>query len=246
MESDAFRQALLDETKRLGIEPSRGQLDALCLHYELLRKWNPRIRLVGTVEPRRAAIELFADSLMACRFAEGLESVEKAEANMPLRIVDIGSGAGFPGIPIKVMRPEWELTVIDSIAKKISFLKTLAAELGLAGIHVVRGRAEQLAHEAGFGERFDLAFCRAVAEPAAACKLAAPFLKIGGSFIIQTTAPGTKEPRRHALERLRKATAPTGVTIIGSTSYTLSRVPEKRLLIEAKKREPNPSQLSDD
>jgi len=144
MNSDQFRSALIEETERLDAELSGGELDTLCLHYELLRKWNPRVRLVGTIEPARAAVELFADSVLACRFAGGL-----AGAHASARVIDIGSGAGFPGVVAKILRPLWPLTLVENNAKKVSFLKTLGHELALADAIVLRERAERLAHMQG-------------------------------------------------------------------------------------------------
>ena len=155
-----FRTALSEESRSLGVELPAEAMDAMCLHYRLLCKWNPRVRLVGTIEPRRAAIELFADSLAALRFAEGL-AIPAAGGGNAFRIIDIGSGAGFPGVPIKILRPRCGLTIVDSSAKKTSFLKALVRELHLPDASVVRGRAEDLAHDPDLRERFDLAFCRA-------------------------------------------------------------------------------------
>jgi 16S rRNA (guanine527-N7)-methyltransferase len=179
-----FREALVAEAKHHGIVVTPEALATSCRHYDLLLKWNPRVRLVGSVEPVRAAVELFADSFMAARFATSLV----AEPIAGIAVVDIGSGGGFPGIIVRITRPEWRLTLIDSNAKKISFLKTAARELALAETVVMRGRAEELARMEDFKDKFALAFCRAVAPPVAACKLALPFLRAGGLFIAQTGA----------------------------------------------------------
>ena len=241
MKPDQFRSALIDETKRLGAELSGGELDTLCLHYELLCKWNPRVRLVGTIEPARAAVELFADSVLACRFAGDLTS-DDASA----RVIDIGSGAGFPGIVAKILRPPWRVTLVDNNAKKVSFLKTLGHELDLADTIVLRARAERLAHAPEFRGQFDLAFCRAVADPPAACELATPFLKVGGSLILQAVSSPDEEQGGSALQNIRALASAVGATIGATRTYTLKGVARKRSLIQVEKQGPTPSHLPRD
>ncbi|MBI4832337.1 MAG: 16S rRNA (guanine(527)-N(7))-methyltransferase RsmG [Candidatus Lindowbacteria bacterium] len=186
-DEEEFCAALLSEAKRHGVAVTADARDALSLHYGMLRKWNPRVRLVGSVEPRRAAVELFADSLVAARFAQALVAA-RAAARADISAVDIGSGGGFPGIIVKIVYPQWRITLIDSSTKKIAFLKAAVREAGIEKIDVIRGRAEDLSQRPEMTESFDLAFCRAVTQPAAACALALPFVKIGGFFIAQTGA----------------------------------------------------------
>ncbi|UCD58986.1 MAG: 16S rRNA (guanine(527)-N(7))-methyltransferase RsmG, partial [Candidatus Hydrogenedentota bacterium] len=187
-----FRHTLRGEAEHVGIALSTRQLDAFCQHYELLLKWNPRIRLVATTDPARAARELFADSLVLARFVERYAAeppgTGTSGSDVP-QMVDIGAGAGLVGIPLKILWPHWGLVVIDSHAKKIAFTKTAARQLALTSVRDVRGRAEEVAHRGDFRERFDLAFCRAVGPPPLACELAVPFLKVGGSFIVQAGEP---------------------------------------------------------
>ncbi|NQU08903.1 MAG: 16S rRNA (guanine(527)-N(7))-methyltransferase RsmG, partial [Candidatus Abyssubacteria bacterium] len=159
-----------------------------------------------------------------------------------LRMIDIGSGAGFPGIPIKILRPRWELTIIDSGAKRISFLKSLMRELHLPEIRVVQRRAEDLAHDPDLRERFDLAFCRAVAAVPVACELAIPFLKVGGSFIAQASSRAYS-PGAESAETVRKAAGALGATIGKTMSYGLSGATGERSLIQIKKLEPTPEQF---
>ena len=240
-DAEIFRTALSEESRRLGVEFSAEAMDAMCLHYRLLCKWNPRIRLVGTIEPRRAAIELFADSLAALRFVEDLD-IRAGGGENALQMIDIGSGAGFPGIPIKILRPRCELTIVDSSAKRTSFLKALVREPGLPDASVIRGRAEGLAHDPSLRERFDLAFCRAVAAVPVACELAVPFLKVGGSFIAQASSRADSAGTE-AAKTIRKAAEALGATIGLSTSYKLSGGAGERSLIQIKKLEPTPEQF---
>lgn len=233
MSREIFRRILAEEAHSRGIEVSTEKLDALCVHYQLLRKWNARIRLVGTVDPERAAIELFADSLIACEFARKLspetraDGTEKAPAEKMLEVIDIGSGAGLPGVPVKTLMPEWSLTLVEAETKRVAFLKELVRGLGWVDVRIERGRAEKLGRDPKYRERFDLAFCRAVAAPRIACELALPFLRIGGSFILQTTEKIYSEDA----EEISGAALALGASIDQAIGYTLSDVREKRMLV---------------
>ncbi|RJP69601.1 MAG: 16S rRNA (guanine(527)-N(7))-methyltransferase RsmG [Candidatus Abyssobacteria bacterium SURF_17] len=226
---ELFRHTLRDEAARLDITLSSEQLDTLCAHYALLQKWNPRIRLVGTTEPTRAARELFADSLVAARFAERVAATPHSK-HLP-RVLDIGSGAGLPGMIIKILQPQWSITIIELQAKRVSFLKMLTHELRVENAVVFHGRAEALAHEEGLREQFDVAFCRAVASPATACELAIPFVRVDGWFIGQMG-----EFRREGdVAGLRRAAAMLGSTIDVSMSYNLPGTVSPRSLIAFRK-----------
>ena len=247
MSAEIFRRALAEEAASLRIDVPAEKLDALCVYYELLCKWNRRIRLVGTVEPERAAVELFADSLIACEFARSLDSAKAAATTqMALAVIDIGSGAGLPGIPAKIMIPDWNLTLVESDAKRIAFLNHLSRELGLSDIQIERGRAEKLAREPAYRQNFDLAFCRAVAAPAVACELAIPFLAKNGSLIIQATVRGKQTGLEEAAKKVRKPAGTLGATTDQTMTYTLSLTSEERLLIQIKKIAKTPGEFPRD
>jgi 16S rRNA (guanine527-N7)-methyltransferase len=232
-----FRATLSEEARRLGITLADEHLDALTAHFELVAKWNERVRLVGTTDPARAAIELFADSLVVDQFIGNLDigtPDRDIGENEPRRMIDIGPGAGLPGIPIKIRRAGWILAAIESNAKKTSFLKAALRELRLEGATVVRGRAEELAHREDFREQFDIAFCRAIASPAFACELAVPFLKTSGRFVAQTSEARGLETIRHAAHALN-------ATICKTMTYTLTGVSIGRLLVGVKKLGPTAS-----
>lgn len=247
MSIEIFRKALAEEAASLRIDVPTEKLDALCAYYELLCKWNRRIRLVGTVEPERAAVELFADSLIACEFARSLDSAEAAAAaQRAFSVIDIGSGAGLPGIPAKIMVPDWHMMLVESDAKRISFLNHLSRELGLSNVQIERGRAEKLARKPAYREEFDLAFCRAVAAPAVACELAIPFLEKNGSLILQTTVREKQTGLEEAVEKARKPAGTLGATTDQTMTYALSSTSEERLLIRIKKIAETPGEFPRD
>ncbi len=250
---EIFRRTLSEEAGRLSFTLSPGELDAFGLHYELLRKWNPRARLTAAIEPERAAIELFADCLAACAFADSLAS---DSSRTGLRVIDIGAGAGLPGVPLKILRPEWDLTVVESSARKFVFLKLLARELDLKNTAIRRGRAETIAREDDLCGRFDLAFCRAVGVPAIACELAVPFLAIGGTLIVQTILHPSGAPRKKdsgdsdkwdsTLHPIRTAAEVLNATIFKKKSYRLTDIDIPRALIAVQKTGPTPSRYPRD
>lgn len=236
MSSDRFRTALVAEAARLGIVLPHDKLDALCVYYDLLRTWNAHIRLVGTVEPARAAVELFADALVACEFARSLVADRRgSRSRRPLALIDVGSGAGLPGIPAKIMRPEWLATLVDSNAKKVAFLKQLARTLDITDVRIVRGRAEAIAHDPAYRERFDMAFCRAVAAPAIACELALPFLACDGSLVLHMATPENDPDNKQALEEARAVAVKLGATLGVKRTYELSITSGIRMLLQVHK-----------
>ncbi len=229
-DTEMFRQVLSAQARRLDMELTEDQVDALSAHYELLVKWNARVRLVATTDPARCATELFGDSLVVAQFVEDI-AAETAGTTPLIHMLDIGAGTGLPGVALKTLLPRWELTCIESNAKKVSFIKSLARELRLDGVRIIRGRAEELAHGDEFRGQFDVAFCRAVAAPAVACELAVPFLKVGGSFIAQTG---------EGAEDVQKASELLGATLVKRKSYRLEGVSSCRVVARVKKFRPTP------
>ena len=227
-----FRASLMEEAERLRLDVSEGLLDRLARYYRLLREWNRRLRLVGSTDPKRAASELFADSLLATDFAGRFLSGKGMKGGGD--VLDIGSGAGFPGAVAGLAQPEWSLTLIEPDAKKRGFLKTVCRTVGPEGARLLGGRAEELAHESEFRSRFDVVFCRAVASPRVALELSVPFLRVGGSFLLQTSVREAEADVR-AGGLLRKAAAMIGVSIECSSHYVLSFPASARLLVRVEK-----------
>lgn len=226
----AFREALLLQISRTGIELAGRRADLLVTHYRLLCKWNPRLRLVSSIDPVRAATEHYLDSLILDRFIDDYASSAGPPAGRVHRgggdsMIDIGAGAGFPGIPLKVLHPGKNLTIIESHAKKISFLKAVKREINLGGILVIRGRAEDAMRRPELREQFDIAFCRAVASPGKACELALPFLRSGGKYLAQTA---DIEENPSIAAALGRAARLGGARLVESVSYELPDHPRSR------------------
>jgi 16S rRNA (guanine527-N7)-methyltransferase len=164
---------LISGAAKLGIQLDDRQVDRFRLYYDELVEWNRRVNLTAIVDYGEVQVRHFLDSL----------TVAPLVGERTSRLIDIGSGAGFPGVPLKIARPAIGLTLVESVQKKAAFLQHLADRLGLDGVEVVAGRAETLAHDERYRERFDIAICRAVAGLATLAELSLPFCAVGGRFI---------------------------------------------------------------
>lgn len=170
---------MLEERLKTGAGELGIALDDECLprfrrYYELLIEWNTRFNLTRITEEDEAAVKHMLDSLSALRLpgSDGWR-----------RLADVGSGAGFPGIPLKIARPGLEVTLIEATAKKVGFLAAIVKELGLEGVETVHGRGEECGRQPAFRERFDVVTARAVAKLNALAEYCLPLAVVGGRFI---------------------------------------------------------------
>lgn len=159
-------------------------------YFSLLSEWNEKINLTAITEREEVWTKHFYDSLVG----------EKYISN-GARVLDIGSGAGFPGVPIKIIRPDLDVTLLDSVGKKVNFLSLVINELGLVGIKAVHSRIEDLKEK----ESFDIVTARAVARLNVLVEYALPFVKIGGAFLAYKSVLSEEE-----IEEARTALAILG------------------------------------
>ncbi|RKO65518.1 16S rRNA (guanine(527)-N(7))-methyltransferase RsmG [Desulfofundulus salinus] len=169
-----FKQLLRDAAGALGISLMENMCERFLRYYRLLIEWNEKFNLTSLIEPRDVAIKHFIDSL-TCLLVHNPAG--------GARVVDIGTGAGFPGLPVKIVREDLHCTLVESTGKKVSFLRHVAGALGMTGVDVACGRAEDLARHVHYRASFDLALARAVAPLPVLLEFALPFLKTGGLFI---------------------------------------------------------------
>lgn len=166
------REVLKRGSERLGVPFAPAHADAFSLYLSELLKWNAKVNLTAITGPEEVAVKHFLDSLSLFRLLpEGSFSA-----------ADVGAGAGFPGLPLKLVRPDMALTLIEPARKKAAFLKSIARALGLAGVMVFEKKVEDAAGE--LGGRFDVVLSRAFREPRLLLPLAAPLLKEGGSVVL--------------------------------------------------------------
>src|SRR5699024_10617547 len=154
-------------------------------YLELLQEWNEKINLTAITEKEEAYLKHFYDSLSAGLYVDFSKGVHS--------LCDVGSGAGFPSIPLKIIYPELEITIVDSLKKRIGFLETLVEELGLEGVHLYHDRAETFGQNKQFRASFDFVTARAVARMSVLSELCLPLLKKNGTFIAMKASHAPEE-----------------------------------------------------
>ena len=164
---------------RLGITLDTGQIEQFEIYYRELITWNRRLNLTGITDYDDVQVKHFLDSLTAVLVWP------VAVATSGICLIDIGSGAGVPGIPLKIIFPGIRLVLLEATAKKTVFLSHLIDRLSLNNTEIVTGRAEEIAHDARYREKFNLAVSRAVAPMVVLVELTLPFLAVGGTLIAQ-------------------------------------------------------------
>jgi 16S rRNA (guanine527-N7)-methyltransferase len=169
----------------LGLTLSRQQIEAFALYQRELISWNERVNLTTVTDPEEVQVKHFLDSLSCLRIVDAFSP--------DVKCIDIGTGAGFPGLPLKIVRPSMRLTLLESVGKKARFLEHVVEVLGLEGVDVVHGRAEELGRHADYREVFGVAVARAVAQMAVLVEYALPLLRVGGIFVAQKGAEVREE-----------------------------------------------------
>jgi len=220
-------QTLLDGS---GIKWDRLIIQQCVLYYALLVEENKKYNLTTITMPEEAAEKHFLDSLYL------LPELGECKAS---RVIDVGSGAGFPGLPLKIFRPSLQMSLLDSAGKKTAFMDKIIQELGLGAVRTIHARAEE--HAAGHRESYDAALSRAVAELRVLAELTIPLVKVGGKVIL-SKGPGAQEEIKAAanalkilggeVERVREFTLPAGgdrrtMVIIVKKSATPAKYPRR-------------------
>lgn len=209
-----------------GLELSPRQLDQFASYAAELRRWNERVNLTAIVDEREVAVRHFLDSLrLALSWGDG-----------PRSLVDIGAGAGFPGLPLKILRPELRLTMVESVGKKATFLEHVVAELGLADVTVLVARGEALGRQPEHREHYDVAAARAVAELRVLAEYLLPLCRIGGRMLAPKGGRIDDE-----LEAARPAIGMLGGRIAPVESVLLPDV-DPRTLVVVDKIRPTPAE----
>lgn len=168
--ADKFEQQL----EQLNIKLNERQKEQFHRYYELLVEWNKVMNLTGITEYDEVNEKHFVDSLAIIKVVD----IEKIDT-----MLDIGTGAGFPGVPLKIVYPHLNVVLLDSLQKRINFLNTVIEELGLEKIEALHGRAEDYAKKAEYREIFDLCVSRAVANLSTLSEYCIPYIRVGGIFV---------------------------------------------------------------
>ena len=216
--------SLLDQQNINLTEQQKFQFER---YFELLVEWNQKINLTAITEKEEVYLKHFYDSIAP--ILQGL--IE----NQEIKLLDIGAGAGFPSLPMKILYPQLDVTIIDSLNKRINFLQLLAEELDIEGVHFYHGRAEDFAQDKHFRAQFDIVTARAVARMQVLSELTIPYLKVGGKLLAlkASNAPEELTEAKNALNLLFSK-------VEDNISYTLPNGdPRYITIVEKKKETPN-------
>lgn len=213
---------------RLELPLTSKQLRQFHTYYQELVSWNEKINLTSITGFRDVQIKHFLDSLTVIK-------AFKQPDGKQLRVIDIGTGAGFPGLPVKIALPNIALVLLEATAKKAAFLRHLTAALELEDVDIVAGRAEDIAHQEQYRQKFDLVLSRAVAPLATLAELALPLCAVGGRLIAQKKGAIDREITR----------AGRAINLLGGDQPEIKRIElaelgDERCLVIIEKIAPSP------
>ena len=181
MEFEEFKREFEKYLAKMNISLLKEQYGQFYAYMELLIEWNEKMNLTAITEPKEIILKHFIDSITILKYIDDNS-----------KLVDVGTGAGFPGVPLSIMNPTLKITLVDSLNKRLIFLQEVVKELNLKNIEIVHARAEEFGQNKNYREKFDIATSRAVANLATLSEYLVPLVKIGGK-IISMKASNAKE-----------------------------------------------------
>lgn len=211
------------EFSKINCAISDRQAEQFLRYFELLTEWNAVMNLTAITEFKEVVEKHFVDSALL---------YEYIRENKPDSLIDIGTGAGFPGVPLKILFPELKVTLLDSLNKRIRFLNTVIQELELGEITAIHGRAEEYGIKEIYREQYDLCVSRAVARLASLCEFCIPFVKKGGAFVAYKAMKSEEE-----LSEAKPAVTVLGAKLSDVKEYTLGEDAKRTLLVIQKTKE---------
>lgn len=225
-------EILVSGAKDLGFSLTSHQIELFQVYRKELVAWNENVNLTRIVDDRELQIRHFLDSLVVASVGcwDGAATIKGK------KLIDVGSGAGFPGLPLKILFPDLELTLLDSVRKKTVFLEHLVAQLELQGVAIITGRAEEVAHQPEYREKFDFVVSRAVASLPVLAEYGLPFARIGGVLISHKKGDVGVEVE-HALDAIRIL----GGSLRSLEKYRLPFIDEEYCLVLVDKVGPTPA-----
>ena len=227
MKKEEFKKVLYEKTKQIGIELTEEQLEKFYLYMNILLEWNEKINLTAITNEEEIILKHFVDSLTINKYIEDSKS-----------LIDVGTGAGFPGIPIKILRQDLKIILLDSLNKRINFLNEVIEKLELKNIECIHGRAEEFGKNKNYREKYDISTSRAVANMSTLSEYLIPFVKIGGKVLAMKGDKAEEE-----LEEAKKAIKLLGGKVENIDNFYLPNSDIKRSIIIIKKIEKTESKF---
>ena len=225
MEKEIFYEEMNKFGKEININFSVEQLDKFYKYMQLLIEWNEKMNLTAITEPKEIILKHFIDSITILK-----------DVNDNAKVVDVGTGAGFPGIPLSIMKQDIKITLVDSLNKRLIFLKEVVEQLKLENIEIIHARAEEFGQNKEYREKFDIATSRAVANLSTLSEYLIPLVKINGKCICMKASEVEEE-----IEKAKKAINILGGTINKIEKFNLpkSDIGRTTIIINKEKNTPN-------
>ena len=215
MNIEEFKKIFLEEAKKNNINVNNEELENFYKYMKGIIEWNDKINVTAITEEKLFVVKHFIDSLLINHYLQG-----KA------KIIDVGTGGGFPGIPLKILNKEKKFTLIDSVNKKLNVIRDLSGKIGLENLEVIHTRAEDLAEKKEYREMYDVATTRAVSNLSTILEYMLPFVKVGGIAVCMK-GPNYKEE----LEDAKKAIEVLGGKFEHIETFHLEGEMERNILV---------------
>jgi 16S rRNA (guanine527-N7)-methyltransferase len=213
---DALASSFVEGLQQLHLQLNEHQIEQLLRYQQELLDWNTRINLTAITDPEEVWLKHFLDSL----------SLLMVYDRPVVRLLDIGAGAGFPGLPLKIVRPQWQVLLLEATGKKVTFLRHIIEALQLKNVVAVHGRAEELGHKAAYRASFDVVTARAVASLPILLEYAAPFCRVSGQIILPKKGDLAEE-----LAQGKRAAWQVGAVLKDDVAVTLPGLEDGRRLL---------------
>ena len=228
--TEMFEKLMNNGLEEISLTLSEKQKEQFFQYYEMLIEWNKVMNLTAITELDEVVTKHFMDSLLLVKVIADIQ--EK-----PYKCIDVGTGAGFPGIPLKIAFPNLKITLLDSLNKRVGFLNEVIQKLGLEDIHAVHGRAEDFGRDAKIREQYDLCVSRAVANMSTLSEYCIPFVKKDGYFVPYKSGKVEEELKQaeSAVKKLGGEMHSVVMHLLPGTDVERTFIPVKKVGITAKK-----------
>lgn len=225
MEKEIFFEKIQEKSKDLGVRFSVKQTEQFFEYMNLLIEWNEKMNLTAITEPDEIILKHFIDSITILR-----------ELEDGSKLVDVGTGAGFPGIPLSIMNPTLKITLVDSLNKRLIFLQEVVNRLKLENIEIIHARAEEFGQNRKYREKFDISTSRAVANLSTLSEYLIPLVKVGGKVISMKASDAKQE-----INEAKKAIEVLGGTVEKVDEFNLPQSDIGRTVIIIRKNKITPN-----